>query len=185
MFTFGVSITNGPTNTNNNMITFKTLKQVYKAVNQATIQQLLNGRVYLKLKGWTDIKISDELRELLALRASEILGGHTKTQTAIFDNLNQVLRIPQHYTLERMHVSKYDNDPIEIDYCPGQSMPIELKEGRNHVKNNVEQKYKVVKVYSKSRRRQIINKFLTRAEAVNLVDSFEDSKTSMVVFTKM
>ena len=66
------------------MRTFKTLKQVYKAVNQATIQQLLNGRVYLKLKGWTDIKISDELRELLALRASEILGGHTKTQTAIF-----------------------------------------------------------------------------------------------------
>lgn len=167
------------------MKTFKTLKQVYKAVNQATVQQLLNGRICLKSKGWTDIKISDELREVLALRASEILGGQSKTQTAIFDNLNQTARIPQHYTLDRMHVSKYSNDPIEIDYCAGQSHVIELKEGRNFVKNNPIQKYKVVKVYSKSRRRQVIDRGLTRAEAVNMVESFEDSKTSMVVFTKM
>jgi hypothetical protein len=44
--------------------------------------------------------------------------------------------------------------------------------------------YKVYRVFRKSRRKQIIQRDLTRDEAKRLVNSFPDSNTSMVVFDK-
>jgi hypothetical protein len=44
--------------------------------------------------------------------------------------------------------------------------------------------YKVYRIYQKSCKRVIIEKGLTREEAIRLVNSFPDSNTSMVVFTK-
>ena len=44
--------------------------------------------------------------------------------------------------------------------------------------------YKVVKIFRKSQRRQVLKRGLTRDEAIRVVKSFPNSKTSMVVFFK-
>lgn len=44
--------------------------------------------------------------------------------------------------------------------------------------------YKVMKVFKKSGRKEVIRKGLTIEEAKALVNSFPDSNTSMVYFTK-
>lgn len=44
--------------------------------------------------------------------------------------------------------------------------------------------YKVVKVFRKSQRRQIIRRGLTIEEAKRLTNSYPDSQRSMVVFAK-
>lgn len=44
--------------------------------------------------------------------------------------------------------------------------------------------YKVVKLYRKSQRREVIRRGLTREDAKRVVNSYKDSKTSMVVFMK-
>jgi hypothetical protein len=45
--------------------------------------------------------------------------------------------------------------------------------------------YKVVKIFRKSGRKEILRKYLTREEAMRVVNSYPNSNTSMVVFTKM
>lgn len=44
--------------------------------------------------------------------------------------------------------------------------------------------YKVVKIFRKSHRREVIERGLTRDEAKRLVNSFPNSSRSMVVFMK-
>jgi len=44
--------------------------------------------------------------------------------------------------------------------------------------------YKVYKVFRKSRKREVIQRGLTREEAKTLVNSYPDSNRSMVVFDK-
>ena len=44
--------------------------------------------------------------------------------------------------------------------------------------------YKVVKVFRKSNKRQVIERNLTREEAKTIVNRYADSNTSMVVFYK-
>ncbi len=44
--------------------------------------------------------------------------------------------------------------------------------------------YKVYRVFRKSGKRQVIEKDLTREQAMRLVKSFPESNTSMVVFDK-
>lgn len=44
--------------------------------------------------------------------------------------------------------------------------------------------YKVVKIFRHSRRRQVIQRYLTENDAKAMVNSFPDSNTHMVVFTK-
>lgn len=44
--------------------------------------------------------------------------------------------------------------------------------------------YKVMKIYRKSNRREVIRRNLTRDDAKLLVNSYPDSNSSMVVFTK-
>jgi len=46
------------------------------------------------------------------------------------------------------------------------------------------EKYKVVKIFRVSRRRQVLERNLTREEAMRLVNSYPDSNRSMVVFYK-
>jgi hypothetical protein len=43
-------------------------------------------------------------------------------------------------------------------------------------------KFKVVKIFKKSGRRQILEKNLTREEAMRVVNRYPNSNTSMVVF---
>jgi hypothetical protein len=45
-------------------------------------------------------------------------------------------------------------------------------------------KYKVVKIFRVSRRRQVLERNLTREQAMRVVNSFPDSNRSMVVFYK-
>ena len=47
------------------------------------------------------------------------------------------------------------------------------------------ERYNVYKVFRKSARRILIDKGLTKEEAMKLVQSYPDSSKSMVVFTKM
>jgi len=44
--------------------------------------------------------------------------------------------------------------------------------------------YKVVKIYRKSRRHVILNRGLTRDEAIRVVNTYPDSQRHMVVFDK-
>jgi hypothetical protein len=44
--------------------------------------------------------------------------------------------------------------------------------------------YKVVKIFRVSRRREILERNLTREEAIRVVNRYPDSNRSMVVFTK-
>jgi hypothetical protein len=54
--------------------------------------------------------------------------------------------------------------------------------------NNQEKKYigtyKVVKLFRKSQRKQVLRRGLTREEAQRVVNSYNDSQSSMVVFCK-
>lgn len=66
-----------------------------------------------------------------------------------------------------------------------------LQRGENGIETNVEstednlnQLYKVVKVFRKSDRRQILAKNKTKEEAKQIVNSSPDSQTSMVIFVK-
>ena len=56
------------------------------------------------------------------------------------------------------------------------------------MKNKVEKTYigtyKVYKQFRKSRKRQILARDLTRDEAINMVNRYKDSNTSMVCFDK-
>lgn len=45
-------------------------------------------------------------------------------------------------------------------------------------------RYKVVKIMRKSRRREILERNLTREEAIRVVNRYPDSSRSMVVFMK-
>lgn len=47
-----------------------------------------------------------------------------------------------------------------------------------------EVKYKVVKIFAKSARRQVLEKNLTLEQAKRIVNSFPDSTKSMICFTK-
>jgi hypothetical protein len=115
------------------MKTFKTLDQALKAVdNQLTIQDLLNNRIYLKGKGWTNVKLTDELKEQIIDKVTEILGGWHSTRSTVRKSLQY--REPQHWTLRRMFVNNYGNG-AKISYCAGQCYTTELAEGRKYIKN--------------------------------------------------
>jgi hypothetical protein len=114
------------------MRTFKTLNQVLKAVDyQLSVQQLLNNRVHLKNKGWTAIKLTEELTTEIIERTVEILGGHYKTRSTVEKALKY--REPQHWTLERMFINSYGNG-AKISYCAGQDYTSEMNTGRTAIK---------------------------------------------------
>jgi hypothetical protein len=115
------------------MKTIKTLKQALKLVrNQVTAQQLLNGRINTTSKGWTDVKITEELKNNIVEQLVEIIGGHRKTKEAIENALK--FRNVQHWALSRMIVEDYGNG-ANIRYCTGQDQPTEMQQTRNYIKN--------------------------------------------------
>lgn len=64
-----------------------------------------------------------------------------------------------------------------------------ISEGDSYAKggdvSEANKKYKVVKIFRKSGRKEILEKNLTRAEAMRVVNSYPNSNTSMVVFYEM
>jgi len=114
------------------MKTFKTLSQILKAVDyQLNVQQLLNNKVHLKNKGWTAIKLTEELTEEITEATAQILGGHHKTRNTVENALK--FRDVQHWTLERMIISDYGNG-AKIAYCAGQDYISEMATGRTAIK---------------------------------------------------
>lgn len=120
------------------MKTFKTLDQVFKAAGgKVTAQRLLNGRLYLEGKGWTAVKITDELRESIISTIAETVGGHAKTKVRVYNTLRR--EMPQHWALDRFLLQKYDHckEAKErgafFDYCAGQDQTWEMRELRKHL----------------------------------------------------
>ena len=115
------------------MITFKNLAQVLRrAGNQVNAQDLLNERIYVKGQTWVNIKLTDELRTLIADQLSDIYGGHGATRNRVFNRLNRGYNIPQHYTLSRMILER-GKEPI-FNYCAGQDYTFEMNQGRTDIK---------------------------------------------------
>lgn len=120
------------------MKTLKTLKQALK-LNKAklTASQILNGNLYTS-KGWEKFKVSNELKELLALQVSEILGGRKNTKELVFLALKY--RAVSHWGLERIIIQER-RDPkdkrrkkIYINYYAGQDYVYECNEIRTAIK---------------------------------------------------
>ena len=104
---------------------------LYQVDYQLSVQQLLNNRVHLKNKGWTAIKLTDELTTEIIERTVEILGGHYKTRSTVENALK--FREVQHWTLERMFVNDYGSG-AKISYCAGQDYTSEMNTGRTAIK---------------------------------------------------
>ena len=112
------------------MKTFKTLDQILKNTTQTSAQQILNGRIYLKNKGWADIKVTPELREQVIDEVVDIAGGHTKTREAMWRTLTY--QSPQHWALDRIFVEK--GNPPTLRYCAGQDYTYEMGQLRAALK---------------------------------------------------
>ncbi len=111
--------------------TFTTLESIYKATPQTSAQQILNEHVYLKGKGWADIKITPELREQVVNMVVEIAGGHTKTKSAMWRTLTY--QSPQHWALNRIFVKSFDGKAA-LRYCAGQDYTYEMGQLRAALK---------------------------------------------------
>lgn len=109
------------------MRTIKTIKQAQKIEQgQLTIQKLLNGRLYTS-EGWQSFKVAPELREEIAQKVSELLGGRKTTKEAVYHTLKN--ERPQHWGLSRIHI-----EGERLSYCAGQDYPAELAEIRKALK---------------------------------------------------
>jgi len=118
------------------MKTFKNLNEVFAAANphQVTAQELLNGRTYLEGKGWTNVKISDELRESIISTIAETAGGREQTKVKTYRTLRS--SNPQHWAIARFLLSSYKqvrNGDAYFSYCAGQDQVWEMRELRKHL----------------------------------------------------
>ena len=115
------------------MKTFKTLEQIKRFESQqVTIQDLLNGRMYLRNKGWSDVRLTDELKERICLETAGLLGGVYKTKKRVFNTL--LNDKPQHWGLDRIFIRQYKKEPAVLTYCAGQDYPTELNQIRTALK---------------------------------------------------
>lgn len=118
------------------MKTFKNLKEVFAAADhQVTAQELLNERLYLKGKGWSNIKISPELRETIISTIVETAGGHEKTKIKMYSKMRNSK--PQHWAISRFLLSSYEkvrNGEPYFSYCAGQDQTWEMKALRDFLK---------------------------------------------------
>lgn len=112
--------------------TFKTLKEILEACdNQITAQQLLNGRLSLKGKGWTSVNIAPELMAQTVDKIVSTCGGREKTKNIIRNKL--LNSKPQHRGLSRFYVESYkqvNNGEPYLSYCAFQDQTTEIKELR-------------------------------------------------------
>lgn len=112
---------------------FESLNEVLAATDhQITAQELLNGRMYLNGSGWTDIELSNTLKEQVANEVSELLGGRNNTKAQVKRAL--LHRRPQHWGLERVILEKYGKEPF-LSYCAGQDYTWETNNIRTYLKN--------------------------------------------------
>ena len=112
------------------MKTFKTLHEIKELESQqVNIQDLLNGRMYIKGKGWSDIQLSSELKQDICGKVAKLLGGINVTKNKVFHNL--MTERKQHWGLSRMFIET----PERITYCAGQDYPYEMNQIRTALKN--------------------------------------------------
>ena len=118
------------------MKTLKNLKEVFACADtQVTAQELLNGRLYLKGEGWSNVQISDELRESIISTIVETAGGREQTKIRMYAKMRNSK--PQHWAIGRFLLSRYDNvrngEPY-FSYCAGQDQTWEMKSLREFLK---------------------------------------------------
>ena len=115
------------------VIQFSSYDDILKhAGQQVTAQQLINGRMYLKDKGWTDVEISHELRAKLATDISDKLGGRYTTREQVKNTI--LWGRPQHWGLQRVFLEKYGEGQPFITYCAGQDHVLECNAIRTALK---------------------------------------------------
>jgi hypothetical protein len=107
------------------MKTFKTLEQLLKATDYVTAQNVLNGRLYLKDKGYTSVKIDEDLREEICKDISQLFGGRHVTREQMLWTL--MYDRPQHWGLDRVILSQYKDNPPRWKYITGQDFIEESK----------------------------------------------------------
>ena len=102
---------------------------------QLNAQDLLNGRIDIKFKGWVSVQLTPEFREELANLIAIVLGGHYATKQRVIRSLTY--GNPQHWGLERIFVEYSKTLKCHyLTYCAGQDYPYECNEIRTYLKNN-------------------------------------------------
>lgn len=83
------------------MKTINSFEHLYSLVgnHQVTAQELFNGRTYLGIRGYSEIRLKESFREEILVLLSNMYGGHKKTREAIYRNLKRENR--QCWGLER------------------------------------------------------------------------------------
>ena len=105
----------------------KTINYFLRNCNQATIQQIFNGRIHHNKFGWINIKISENLKETIL--------NDIKNYLSIKD-ISENKETFNHWFFNRMFYSNYGKC-IEIDYSPGQDQDYEFMQIKRHIKNNI------------------------------------------------
>lgn len=113
------------------MKNYNTLEDLHKDFRGVTVQGILNERLHSKTKGWTDIKITDELRVKVVEYVVGLIGGHKATKEAVTLNL---FNGKQHWGLGRMILERYDDKPAFLTYSCGQDWNVEMAQMRNFLK---------------------------------------------------
>lgn len=119
------------------MKTYKTLDELFNDAkpHQVTAQEVLNGRTSLGEKGWTEIKITDKLREQVISQIVENAGGREKTKIRMYSVMRSSR--PQHWAIGRFLLSRYrqvNNGKAYFSYCSGQDQVWEMKALREFLK---------------------------------------------------
>lgn len=85
---------------------------------------MINCRLFHKTRGWENVELDNDFKEIIISEIVNILGGHQRTKVRLYS----VLRYskPQHWGLSRMILDKG-----RIRYIAGQDYVAEIKTIRN------------------------------------------------------
>ena len=104
----------------------KTKNYFLRNCNQATIEQIINGRIYHNKFGWINIRISKELKDSII--------NDIKNYFDI-PNIKETSDTFKHWSLRRMWYVNYGNG-IKLDYATGQDYISESIQIRRHFKTS-------------------------------------------------
>jgi hypothetical protein len=110
------------------MVKLKSYEDVLAFTDQqVTAQELINGQLWSRIRGWEDVELDDDFKERIIGEIVTILGGHLKTKLRICG----VLRYskPQHWGLSRIILRD-----TELCYIDGQDHTWEIKNIRDALK---------------------------------------------------
>ena len=102
----------------------KTINYFLRNCNQASLSQILNGRIHHKTYGWIKIKISEDLKNKILSDIKD------------YFNIPEIIETSEtlkHWSLSRMWYVNYGNG-IKLDYATGQDYITESKEIKKHFK---------------------------------------------------